>query len=254
MGLATARTARFGVGNSLRSQPPVANGSRTSANFGCPEASRRSKSHGVRALGVLFEVFGPDAAPVQGHPALAAFDPVQLRLVERMLARGINSPWTSSAGRLFDAVASLAGLRHLVRHEGQAAMELEFAADRAETSEHYPAPVRMEPVPAVLDWEPAIRGILLDVAQGVSIPMIAARFHNTLVKWIVAVAKIAAQERVLLSGGCFQNVYLAERTIASLREAGFRPYWHQRVPPNDGGIALGQVVAPPCRGLEPGRI
>jgi hydrogenase maturation protein HypF len=73
--------------------------------------------------------------------------------------------------------------------------------------------------------------------------MIAAKFHNTLVEIIVAVAKKSHQHRVVLSGGCFQNKYLTEHTVNRLREEGFRPYWHQRVPPNDGGIALGQIYA-----------
>ena len=88
-----------------------------------------------------------------------------------------------------------------------------------------------------------IEAILADVQQGVSVGIISAKFHNALVEGIVAVAKRAGQERVVLSGGCFQNRYLTERAVRRLQAEGFRPYWHQRVPPNDGGIALGQVVA-----------
>jgi len=88
-----------------------------------------------------------------------------------------------------------------------------------------------------------IEAILADIKQGVGVGDISARFHNALVEAIVAVARHAGQNRVVLSGGCFQNRYLTERAVRRLQAEGFRPYWHQRVPPNDGGIALGQVVA-----------
>ena len=168
-----------------------------------------------------------------------------------MLARSLNSPLTSSAGRLFDAVASLAGLRQQVRFEGQAAMELEFALEGAATTEAYELPIRSDHAPRthaprlhfILDWSPLIEAILADLKRGVPIGQISARFHNALVEAIVAVAKQVGQPRVVLSGGCFQNRYLTERSVQRLQEEGFRPYWHQRVPPNDGGISLGQVVA-----------
>jgi hydrogenase maturation protein HypF len=88
-----------------------------------------------------------------------------------------------------------------------------------------------------------IKAILADVKDGIQAGIISARFHNALVEAIVAVAKRAGQNRVVLSGGCFQNRYLTERAVRRLQAEGFRPYWHQRVPPNDGGIALGQVIA-----------
>jgi len=79
--------------------------------------------------------------------------------------------------------------------------------------------------------------------QGVPVPVISARFHNTLVEMIVSIAKIAGQDRIVMSGGCFQNAYLLEHSITRLDQEGFFPYWHQRIPTNDGGIALGQIVA-----------
>jgi hydrogenase maturation protein HypF len=82
-----------------------------------------------------------------------------------------------------------------------------------------------------------IRIILKDPSKA------AARFHNTLADAIVKVARQAGESRVVLSGGCFQNRYLTERAVTALRDAGFKPYWHQRIPPNDGGIAVGQIVA-----------
>jgi hydrogenase maturation protein HypF len=160
-----------------------------------------------------------------------------------MLARGLNSPLTTSAGRLFDAVASLVGLRQHNRFEGQAAMELEFALEGVETNARYDPPLATARSSLVLDWAPMIEDILKDVQRGASVGEISAKFHNALAEGIVAIARRVGQPRVLLSGGCFQNRYLTERTVARLRAEGLQPYWHQRVPPNDGGIALGQVVA-----------
>lgn len=165
------------------------------------------------ALGVLYELTG-EAEGVLG----------------RMLARGVNSPLTTSAGRLFDAAAALLGLRDRVAYEGQAAMELEWAVE----------PGVEDAYPADLDWRPLFEAMLRDPAP---IGVKAAKFHNALVEVIVQVARRAGEPRVALTGGCFQNRYLTERAVRRLREAGFRPYWHQRIPPNDGGLALGQALA-----------
>jgi hydrogenase maturation protein HypF len=155
----------------------------------------------------------------------------------------VNSPVTSSAGRLFDAVASLIGLRQIVNFEGQAAMDLEFLTDKINTDETYKFTIENKKSLNIIDWSPLISGILEDVRHNTISPIIAAKFHNTLTEIIVMVAKKIKQNRVVLSGGCFQNRYLMERTVKRLHEEGFRPYWHQRVPPNDGGIALGQTYA-----------
>jgi hydrogenase maturation protein HypF len=181
------------------------------------------------------------------------FSEAELAALRAMLERGVNSPLCSSVGRLFDAVASLVGLRQQVRFEGQAAMELEFAQEGVETVEAYPIPMgngelqREEAGRAkseiVLDWSPMIEAIIADAERGDSAGMISAKFHNALVEAIVTVAKSLGESRVVLCGGCFQNRYLTEQTVARLRAEGFQPYWHQRVPPNDGGIALGQIVA-----------
>jgi hydrogenase maturation protein HypF len=94
-----------------------------------------------------------------------------------------------------------------------------------------------------------IAAIVSDVQHGVRAGLISAKFHNALAESIVQVARRVGQKFVALSGGCFQNRYLTERSVRRLRAAGFRPYWHQRVPPNDGGLALGQIVAA-CREKE----
>ena len=195
------------------------------------------------ALGLLHEIFGGAVFGRKDLAPLAAFSNTELMAIKTMLAGKINSPVTSSAGRLFDAVAALTGLRQTMRFEGQAAMELEFAREGIETEERYDLPLATRHSALILDWSPLVEAILAEVKAGVPIGIISARFHNALVEAIIAVAKYAGQNRVVLSGGCFQNRYLTERAVRRLREEKFRPYWHQRVPPNDGGIALGQVVA-----------
>ncbi|MEO8045480.1 MAG: carbamoyltransferase HypF [Spartobacteria bacterium] len=191
------------------------------------------------ALGLLHEIFGEE---VWDQPKVGAnFTDAELKTLRGMLRNQVNSPLTSSVGRLFDGIAALAGLRPRSTFEGQAAMELEFAVVGG-TEESYPFTVR-ETKPLLIDWEPALRALLEDRRQNVGPRVIATRFHNMLVDTILAVARYFAQPKVALSGGCFQNRYLTERVIDRLRSAGFQPYWPQRVPPNDGGIALGQVWA-----------
>jgi hydrogenase maturation protein HypF len=197
------------------------------------------------ALGLLYAMAGPAAIEIDAAP-LRAFDDAERRLLMQALERRVNAPITTSAGRLFDAVASILGLRQLAGFEGQAAMMLEWAADEGAADAY---PFEMTPgsgsqlAPLVIDWEPMIRGLLADVARGTPTATMAARFHETLARMIVAVAEAVGLPRVALSGGCFQNRLLLERALARLRAAGFSPCWHQRVPPNDGGIALGQIAA-----------
>jgi hydrogenase maturation protein HypF len=211
--------------------------------FRLPGGDKAVKEPRRTALGLLYEIFGDKVWEKKKLAPLAAFSAAELATLKTMLARGVNSPLTSSAGRLFDAVASLINLRQQMRFEGQAAMELEFALDGIETDAHYELPLVIRHSPPVLNWLPMVEAILADVEHGVSVGIISAKFHNALVEAIIAVAKRVGQNRVVLSGGCFQNRYLTERAVRRLQAEGFRPYWHQRVPPNDGGIALGQVVA-----------
>lgn len=156
-----------------------------------------------------------------------------------MLVKKINAPLTSSVGRLFDVMAALIGLRERVSFEGQAAMELEYAIEP--TAESYPFIAR-DGMPHVIDWEPAILEVMRDIRHE-TVGVISAKFHNMLAEIVVAITRKFDEPRVVLTGGCFQNKYLAERAVKRLREENCRPYWHQHVPPNDGGIALGQIVA-----------
>jgi hydrogenase maturation protein HypF len=193
------------------------------------------------ALGVLYGVLGDGLFEEQGLLPVRQFAQDELSVLRQMLRRGINSPNTSSVGRFFDAVASISGLRHEVNFEGQAAMALEWAVD-AMIAEGFEFELR-EGEMLIVDWEPTILQVVADVQRRVSIERIATKFHNTLVEVIMKMARRIEEEKVVLSGGCFQNRYLLERSVQRLEAEGFRPYWHQRVPPNDGGIALGQVFA-----------
>jgi hydrogenase maturation protein HypF len=154
--------------------------------------------------------------------------------VRTMLERGINVVPTTSVGRLFDAVASITGLAQQNRFEGQAAMLLENEIGSLRTDEAYPLPGG--------DWAPLIAELLRDKQEGLPVPRIAARFHNALVNWIVEVAVASGLKQIVFSGGVFQNRYLTERAAAMLESRGFVVHTHRQVPPNDGGIALGQVV------------
>jgi hydrogenase maturation protein HypF len=195
------------------------------------------------ALGLLYEMLGKAAFRMDHVPPILAFSETDRRVLLAMIERGVNTPRTSSAGRLFDAVSSLAGLRQVTNFEGQAAMELEFALSGVETSEHYPFDIARKNGTSVVDWEPMIRSILSDIEKRVPTAVVSAKFHNTLAEMITRTALEIGEKRVVLTGGCFQNRYLTEESVARLERAGLRPYWHQRIPPNDGGIALGQVAA-----------
>jgi hydrogenase maturation protein HypF len=220
--------------------------------FRLPGGDKAVKEPRRTALGLLHEISGDAIFEQKKLATIAAFSAPELATLKTMLAKKLNSPVTTSMGRLFDAVASLVNLRQQIRFEGHAAMELEFAMEGVEIDEAYSLPIaacedaRPTKTPnseIILDWSPMIEAILVDVQKGASVGIISAKFHNALAEGIVAVAKHAGHNRVVLSGGCFQNRYLTERVVRRLQAEGFRPYWHQRVPPNDGGIALGQVVA-----------
>ena len=201
------------------------------------------------ALGLLYELQGETVFQRTDLPVLSAFSAGELTTLKTMLQRGLNSPRTTSIGRLFDGVAALAGLRQQMRFEGQAAMELEFAREGIQTDEAYEiqitdgADARPANREMILDWSPLIAAVLTDVQNGAETGIISAKFHNALAEAVVTVAKMTSKKRVAISGGCFQNRYLTERIVTRLREEKFQPYWHQRVPTNDGGIALGQVAA-----------
>jgi hydrogenase maturation protein HypF len=189
------------------------------------------------ALAYSMDALGPDA------PFAAAPEP-HVHVVRRMIAGRVNTVETSSCGRLFDAVASLIGLRQEVNFEGQAAIELETIAEDG-CQERYPYGIDGSG-PWELDFRPAIERIVRDVSMGVARARMAAKFHNALADATVEVCRRIAAEsrlrRVCLSGGTFQNVRLLGAAAAGLRAVGLEVVLHGQVPPNDGGIALGQAA------------
>jgi hydrogenase maturation protein HypF len=166
--------------------------------------------------------------------------------VGQLAASGLNSPLTSSVGRLFDAVAALCGLRHRVTYEGQAAAELEGVSDPAER-DPYPVPLREGPDGLlVMDARETVRAIVEDLRRGAAAARVGARFHAALARATAEACRREAERRrtdlIVLAGGVFQNRLLLERTWALLDRAGLRVLVPARLPPNDGGIAYGQVA------------
>jgi len=212
----------------------------TFRKFRLPGGDKAMREPRRAALGVLFEIFGDKVFQKTDLPTVNAYSKTELSIIKRMLEHKINAPVTTSIGRIFDAVASLLDIRQTISYEGQAAMALEHLIPQNKTDESYPYKLNFEKNLCVIDWEPIIQNIMTDIP--ISDPsLISNKFHNTLSDIIVEMAQLAVEKTVVLSGGCFQNVYLAERTIAKLEEHGFRPYRHQQIPPNDGGIAAGQL-------------
>lgn len=211
-------------------------------SFPLPGGERAVREPRRCALGVVFEAGkgSLDWAP----PGLrAAFTKAEWSTLRRMLETGTRCPGTTSVGRLFDAVAALSGIRQFTHFEGQAAMEVEFALGPDGGGQPYPFQLTESGRRWIVDWEPCIRNLASDVVADRSVSEIVAKFHSGLVEAAVAVACRVGESRVVLSGGCFQNRHLAEQMVKRLREEGFRVYWHQRIPPNDGGIAVGQLAA-----------
>ncbi len=161
-------------------------------------------------------------------------------LVWQQMERGINAPLTSSMGRLFDAVAALVGLRHSVNYEAQAAIELEALVDPNESGA-YPFTIHNS-----IDPAPLIHAILADLRQNTPIPTIAARFHNGVAQMTLDVCRELRRRtginEVALSGGVWQNVTLLQKTVQLLQQEQFTLLLHSQVPPNDGGLALGQTA------------
>jgi hydrogenase maturation protein HypF len=203
-------------------------------SFGLPGGDTAVREGWRSATSLLFEVFGGEAREVTDAASSTANPRFDQAKVLSMLARGLHVVPTTSVGRLFDAVAAIAGVACQNRFEGQAAMLLENEIGALRTQEAYPL--------AGGDWEVLIRAVVKDTRDHVPISVVSARFHNALVNWILDVAKESGLKHIVFSGGVFQNRYLTERAAAVLESSGFTVHTHRQVPPNDGGIALGQAV------------
>ncbi len=194
------------------------------------------------ALAVLYEIYGEALFNDKRlQTFLAAFSSSELMLLQQMLVKQLNCPRTSSIGRLFDAVASLLGICDINQFEGQAAMQLEQLAEQSEHHDYYALTLR-ENQPIIIDWQPIIIALLTDLTH-LKACFIAKKFHNTLAEIVLAIALRSQQKIIILSGGCFQNAILTETCINKLETGGFSVYTHEKIPPNDGGLALGQLYS-----------
>jgi hydrogenase maturation protein HypF len=197
------------------------------------------------ALSYIYSLLGDDFS-LDGLP-LTDIDPAEADIIKQQLEKKINSPLTSSAGRLFDAVSALLGVRGEIDYEAQAAIELEMiATDAPDNSHAYPFAIKSEDKVAIVKLSELWSALVIDIKHGVAVPEISLRFHLTMAGITTAMCKLIAKEskikRVALSGGVFQNRLLLRLTLAALEREGFEVLTHRLVPPNDGGISLGQAV------------
>jgi hydrogenase maturation protein HypF len=194
------------------------------------------------ALALLEEAF-PEGAPLERLPLFDRIEPRSIEVVRRMLGGGFPVPLARGVGRYFDAFGSLFLSRPVSRHEGQVALAWNVAADPSERGS-YPFAVNLDTAVAELDLRPSLRAAVEDFLEGVAPAVISGRFHGTLARAAAALVSDARARAggvpVVLTGGCFQNALLAERVLAELR--GSRVLLHRRVPPGDGGLALGQAA------------
>jgi hydrogenase maturation protein HypF len=197
------------------------------------------------AVSYLTKHYGKDLCDLD-LPFLKTIDPRRLHVVQQMIEREIHSPRTSSCGRLFDAVAALAGVRSTVNYEAQAAIEFEMAAYDCTDEGAYPFAL----IPDGAHWQIGTRAVfeclLQDILRQQSVGDISRRFHAGLAAVFVELAeKIREQShlyRVCLSGGCFQNALFLQLLLDGLRAKSFEVYFHTEVPAGDGGISLGQAL------------
>lgn len=206
--------------------------------FPLPGGDAATRRPSRAALGLLYAlgIDWDDALPT--HADLCYEDRTAIRI---QLERHLNSPLTSSMGRLFDAAAALAGVRQQVNYEAQAAIEFEALADLEETGQY-----EFSHPSSVISARPAIEQLIADVLAGVPVPKISARFHNGVAEMVKAVCLRLSDQydisEVALSGGVWQNMFLLRKTLALLEKEGFTVYIHSQVPANDGGLALGQAA------------
>ncbi len=197
------------------------------------------------AISYLYTLLGEDALNPD-LPCLSSVDEVELDLIKRQVDRRLNTPLTSSCGRLFDAVSALLGIRGQIDYEGQAAVELEMAADEGSEEGIYPFAVEVKDGENVIKLRELFTAIMSDLTQGIPVPVISTRFHNTVAQMVSDVCSRIAREtgitKVALSGGVFQNRLLLRKTTTALGATDLTPITHRRVPCNDGGISLGQAV------------
>jgi hydrogenase maturation protein HypF len=197
------------------------------------------------AAGYLAHHFGRDFLTWR-IPFVQSLDASKTDVLLRMMERGVNSPRTSSCGRLFDAVSALVGIRGQVNYEAQAAIELEMSMADGVVEDAYPMDVVDRNETWIIDTKRTFEAIVADLQAGMPTSAMSQRFHNGLVAALEKVAELiraaTSIDRVCLSGGTFHNVYLLTHLQARLEQNGFQVFTHSEVPAGDGGLSLGQAM------------
>jgi hydrogenase maturation protein HypF len=208
------------------------------------------------AIGYILSLLGKDTLN-QGLAFMREVSEIEIEIIKRQIEKGLNSPLTSSMGRLFDAISALIGIRGEIDYEGQAAVELEMAAYACHCEEHgdeaisedkesYPYRIIIDKGMRIVQLRDLLSAIIEDLGQGISPGWISVKFHNTIAKMTDEMCRLIANEtginQVALSGGVFQNRLLLRKTIKLLENSDFQVFTHRQVPCNDGGISLGQAV------------
>ena len=215
----------------------------TLRNFALPGGEAAAREPRRVALSLLYDMSDGDLERYADLPALQSFSANELAVLQGMLAHDVNCPRNSSIGRLFDGVAALLGLCTVASFEGQAAMALQFAAERhTGAAEPFGFTIDERDTPNRIDWAPLLTDIITSIREGSPPEAIAARFHITLAAIAAAIAKHTDYTRIVLAGGCFQNRQLLEKTIAALQQINREVFWPHRLPPNDGALAFGQIA------------
>jgi hydrogenase maturation protein HypF len=203
------------------------------------------------AVSYLAQHFGREFLNVD-IPFVRQLDRRKVEFLLRMMEQEVNSPLTSSCGRLFDAVAALAGIRQQVNYEAQAAIELEMAMTVSEQDRAYPMRLLPDGEHWIISTRPLFEALLDDLGRSLPIGAISRRFHDGLVECFVDLATLlrekTAMDRVCLSGGTFHNIYFSQRLEARLFEAGFQVFTQKEVPSGDGGLSLGQALVAAAKG------
>ncbi|MFC1883283.1 carbamoyltransferase HypF [Thermodesulfobacteriota bacterium] len=201
------------------------------------------------ALAYLDKAYGDHLFDID-IPCMKTLEKQNIEILTQMIRKKINSPLTSSCGRLFDAIASIAGIRNKIAYEGQAAIELEMARDHSESGS-YPWQSMKQDNQCIMLTSDIVRGVVDDVSKGEKRGVISSRFHNTLIRMFSEMTATIRDETgigtVVLSGGSFQNLTLLGGISSLLKTNGFDVFSHSKVPTNDGGISLGQAV---CAGAK----
>jgi len=212
--------------------------------FPLPGGMRAMRDGRLCALGLLYELHGADAWDAMPQRLSDTFSAEEKRVLLATLKRQVHSHRTSSAGRLFDGLAALLGVRLHSRFEGEAAAMLEVCAAAGTQQPAYALRlVQNSQGPHVVDWQPLVSAFARDDILELPAAGLARSAHVSLANGVAEVARLAGTERVVLTGGCFQNRLLIHETSKALHLAGFTVYTHHRVPPTDGGLAVGQLAA-----------